>query len=48
MPLCCFEEFFGEIHRELFFLDVKVTISETNTEILRKFAFLNMFESGKY
>ena len=38
---------FGEIHRELFFLDIKVTISETSTEILRKFLFLTMFEWGK-
>ena len=37
----------GEIHRELFFLDIKVTISETITEKLRKFVFLTMFESGK-
>ena len=29
-----------EIHRELFFLDIKVTISETSTEKLRKFVFL--------
>ena len=25
MPFCCFEAFLGEIHRELFFLDIKVT-----------------------
>ena len=31
---------FGEIHRELFFLDKLLTISETRTEILRKFFFL--------
>ena len=36
-----------EIHRELFFLDIKVTISETSTEILRKFVYLTMFERGK-
>ena len=29
-----------EIHRELFFLYIKVTISETSTEKLRKFFFL--------
>ena len=29
-----------EIHRELFFLDLKVAISETSTEELRKFVFL--------
>ena len=34
----------GEIHREPFFLDIKVTISEKSTEILRKFVFLTMFE----
>ena len=37
-----FWSIFGEIHsrtRELFFLDIKVTISETSTEILRKFCF---------
>ena len=37
----------GEIHRILFFLDIKVTISETSTEIRRKFIFLTMFEMGK-
>ena len=31
---------FGEIRRELFFLDIKVTISETSTEIFREFFFL--------
>ena len=39
--------FFGEILRELLFLDIKVTISETSTEILRKFVFLTTFEKGK-
>ena len=46
---------FGEIHSELFFLDKKVIISldmkliisETSTEILRKFVFLTIFERGK-
>ena len=38
---------FGEIHGEYFFLDIKVIISETRTEILRKFVFLTMFEKGK-
>ena len=33
----------GEIYWEQFFLDIKVTISETRTEILRKFVFLTMF-----
>ena len=42
-----FWSIFGEIHRELFFLDIKVTISETSTEILRNFVFLTMFEKGK-
>ena len=41
MPLCCFEAFLGNIEN---FLDIKVTISETSTEILRKFVFLTMFE----
>ena len=36
----------GEIHRELFFLDIKVTTSKTRTEILRKFVFLTIFEKG--
>ena len=31
--------FAGEIHRELFFLDIKMTISETSTEILREVCF---------
>ena len=37
---------FGEILRELFYLDIKVTISEPRTEILRKFVFLTFFENG--
>ena len=36
-----------EINRELFFLDIKMTISETSTEKLRKFVFLTMFEKGQ-
>ena len=36
-----------EIHRELFFLDIKVTILQSSTEILRKFVFLTMFEKGQ-
>ena len=47
MPFCCFETFLGEIHRELIFLDIKVAISETSTEILREFVFLTMFEKGQ-
>ena len=43
MPFCCFEAFW-EIHRKHFYLDIKVTISERSTEILRKFVFLAMFE----
>ena len=39
---------FEKIHRKLFFLNVKVTIWKTSTEILREFVFLNMFERGKY
>ena len=38
---------FGEIYRELFFLDIIVTVSEKSTEILKKFVFLTMFERGK-
>ena len=30
-----------------FFLNIKVTKSETSTEILRKFVFLTMFERDK-
>ena len=41
-----FLSIFGEIHRELFFLDINVTILETSTEILRNFFFLTMFERG--
>ena len=39
-----FWNIFVEIHRELFFLDIKVTISETSTDKLKKFVFLTMFE----
>ncbi len=42
-----FWSIFGGIHRELFFLDIKLTISEKSTEILRKFVFRTMFERGK-
>ena len=42
-----FWSIFGEIHREIFFLVTKVTLSEMSTEILRKFVFLTMFEKGK-
>ena len=42
-----FWSIFGKIHRELLFLVKKVPISETNTEILRKFVFPTMFEKGK-
>ena len=41
-----FWSIFVEIHRELFFLDIKVAISEMSTEILRIF-FFNIFEMGK-
>ena len=37
---------FGEIHRKLFFLYIKVTIAEMSTDIIRKFVFLTMFEKG--
>ena len=43
-----FRSIFGEIHRELFFLDTKMTITETRTEIVRKFVFLTMFEKSKF
>ena len=46
MAFCCFEAFFGEIHMELFVLDIKVTISEMSTEILRKFCFFYHFWKG--
>ena len=36
----------GEILREPFFFGIKVTISETSTEIHRKFVFQSMFEKG--
>ena len=39
---------FWVIHRELFYLDIKVTISEISTEIIRKFVFLTMFERGTF
>ena len=29
-------------------IDIKVSISEKSTEILRKFIFLTMFEKGKF
>ena len=39
---------FGEIHSKLLFLEIKVTTSETSTEIVRMFVFLTMYERGKY
>ena len=42
-----FCSFLREILRELFFFDIKVTISETRTEIIRKFVFLTRFERVK-
>ena len=42
-----FWSIFWEIHWELFFLDIKVTISETSTEILRNFVFLTMLKRDK-
>ena len=45
MPYCGFEAFLGNFI-ENFFLDLKLTISEMSTEILRKFVFLTMFERG--
>ena len=38
---------FGGIHRKIFFLDTKVTLSKMITEILRKFVFLTIFEKGQ-
>ena len=43
-----FRSVFAEIHGEDFFLNIKLTISETSTEILRKYFFLSMFERIKY
>ena len=40
LGLCVVLKHFLEIHIELFFLDIKVTISETSTEILRNLFFL--------
>ena len=45
--LSVFWSIFVEIHTELFFLDIKVAISEMSTEILKKFVFLTIFERGK-
>ena len=42
-----FWRIFFLIHRELLFFDIKVTLSETSTEILRKLVFLAMFERSK-
>ena len=38
---------FEKIPGKPFFLDIKVTISETSTKKIRKFVFLTMFERGK-
>ena len=43
-----FWSIFGEIHWDPFFLGIKLTISETSTEILGKFVFLTIFEKGKF
>ena len=40
MPFCCFDACFEEIHREHFFLDIKLAIAERSIEILRNFFFL--------
>ena len=42
-----FWSIYGEIHREVLFLDIKVPISETSNEALRKFVFLTIFEKGQ-
>ena len=41
-----FLSIFEEIYRELLFLVKNMAISERSSDILRKFAFLNMFEKG--
>ena len=46
MPFCCFWNIFGKIHRELFFLYIKVTISEKSTEIVRIFFFLPILKGS--
>ena len=40
MPFCSFEAFGGKFIKKKFFLDIKVTISERSTEILRNVFFL--------
>ena len=47
MLFFCCEAFSGKIHRELFFLIKKSTISEKSNEIIRKLVLLNMFEKVK-
>ena len=47
MPFCCFEAFLEKFIEKFSFLEKKVAISETSTEILKKFVFLTMFERGK-
>ena len=42
-----FWSFLGLIHRKILFLVILVTISESCTETLRKFVFLNNFEKGQ-
>ena len=44
MPFFGFDEFL-EKFIEIFILDIKVTIAEKSTEILRKFVFITMFEN---
>ena len=48
MPFCFFWSIFEEIQREILFLDLKEINSEMGIEILRKFAFLSMFEKDKF
>ena len=43
MTFCCFEAFLGKFIENFSFYS-KLAISETSTEILRKFVFLTMFE----
>ena len=45
--LLLFWSVFGEIHWKLLFLVKKLTLSESISEILGKFVFLNKLEKGQ-
>ena len=45
--LSVFLSIFGEFHRELFYLYIKMTISEKSTEIVSNLFFLPCLERGK-